>query len=315
MQPEEPPSTTNARYRIGTVATLTGISTHALRAWERRYHGLQPVRTPGGDRLYNDQDIERLRLIKQLLEYGHAISEVANLPAGELETLLGKHPERTPPPVAPDSAAADIQESFFEALRIFDLEQAARILSRAAVALDPRTLIFEVAAPMIQEVGDRWESGDLRIAHEHAASSLFRNLLGALIRTYSPDSDAPDAVIATPANELHEFGALLVAMLAVSRGWRVTYLGPNLPAEEIAHVVEVRKAQLLLLSLVLRDEPARGAELKLLDRIVPTSVTIVAGGRAAEEARQWLPRAERIGTLRELDRFLQQRAAASHQNT
>ena len=278
--------------------------------WERRYHGLQPVRTPGGDRLYSDEDIERLRRIKKLLECGYAISEVANLSANELELLLGKHAKSAPEPSESDAVTTDVQEAFFYALESFDLEKATLLLSRAAIALDPRTLIFEIVAPIIQEVGNRWENGTLRIAHEHAASSLFRNLLGALIRTYSADSNAPDAVIATPANELHEFGALLTAMLAASRGWRVTYLGPNLPADEIAHVVRIRNARLLLLSLVLRDERARKAELQALDNLIPTNVTILAGGRAAGEAREWIPRAERIETLRELDRFLQQHAAA-----
>lgn len=311
MPLEESASTKSGRYRIGTVVSLTGISAHALRVWERRYKALQPLRTPGGDRLYCDEDIERLRLIKQLLERGHAIREVANLPVSELEELLGKHSVNTPQPAEEGAVTSEIQRPFFEALQTFELEEATRLLSRAAVALDPRTLIFDFAAPTIQEIGDRWERGELRIAHEHAASALFRNLLGALIRTYSPDSDAPEAVIATPANELHEFGALLVAMLAVSRGWRVTYLGPNLPAEEIAHVVEARKANLLLLSLVLREDPIRQEELRNLDKLVPTDVTIAAGGRAADEARRWLPRARQIGSLRDLDTFLQRQAAAT----
>ena len=74
-------------YRIGHVARCVGVSTHALRAWERRYGTVEPVRTPGGSRLYDATQIERLKTLKQLTDFGHSIGEVARLPANELETL------------------------------------------------------------------------------------------------------------------------------------------------------------------------------------------------------------------------------------
>lgn len=304
-----PPKTNKSagRYRIGAVSTLTGVSPHALRVWERRYQSVTPQRTPGGDRLYSESDIERLRLIKQLIERGHSIGQIANLDAGELTDLIEKHAAPPAPPAAtPASEVLEVQEVFLQALGDLDLERAERLLSRAAVALDPDSLIFDVLTPLLQQIGERWEAGQLRIAHEHAASAMLRNLLGALIRTYSVDSDAPVAVIASPSNELHEFGALLAAMIAVTSGWRVAYLGPNLPAEEIAFVVDARKARLLLLSLVLRDQIERENELRRLDELIPLKTPIVAGGHAAEEAREFLPRARRITDLREFGRYLRQ---------
>src|SRR6478752_7800263 len=76
-----------ARYRIGTLARLTGVTTHAIRIWERRYAALSPSRTPGGARLYTDADVQRLRQIKKLLEHGHTISGVAKLDTATLARL------------------------------------------------------------------------------------------------------------------------------------------------------------------------------------------------------------------------------------
>jgi DNA-binding transcriptional MerR regulator len=75
-------------YRIGDVARYVGVSTHALRAWERRYGTVEPHRTPGGSRLYDSAQIDRLKTLKDLTDYGHSIGEVARLSLAELKRLL-----------------------------------------------------------------------------------------------------------------------------------------------------------------------------------------------------------------------------------
>ncbi|HKO50414.1 MAG TPA: MerR family transcriptional regulator [Polyangiaceae bacterium] len=75
-------------YRIGDVARYVGVSTHALRAWERRYGTVEPHRTPGGSRLYDAAQIDRLKTLKDLTNYGHSIGEVARLSLEELKRLL-----------------------------------------------------------------------------------------------------------------------------------------------------------------------------------------------------------------------------------
>jgi MerR family transcriptional regulator, light-induced transcriptional regulator len=75
-------------YRIGDVARYVGVSTHALRAWERRYGTVKPQRTPGGSRLYDAAQIDRLKTLKGLTDFGHSIGEVAQLSLVELKRLL-----------------------------------------------------------------------------------------------------------------------------------------------------------------------------------------------------------------------------------
>ncbi|MEM7465564.1 MAG: MerR family transcriptional regulator [Pseudomonadota bacterium] len=78
-------------FRIGTVSRITQIPVDTLRAWERRYGVVSPNRDVSSARLFNQQDIERLQLIKQLVDAGHAISSVANLSKEELSANLELH--------------------------------------------------------------------------------------------------------------------------------------------------------------------------------------------------------------------------------
>lgn len=77
-------------YRIGDVAKLLGMSTHALRAWERRHNVVSPKRTPKGERLYSSTELERLTVVKQLADFGHPLIEISRMSTAELEALLAR---------------------------------------------------------------------------------------------------------------------------------------------------------------------------------------------------------------------------------
>lgn len=264
------------KYRIGTVARLTGVSTHAIRVWERRYRAVEPRRTGGGNRLYTDEDVARLRLMKRLTDQGHAISQIANLDETSLRRLL---PEADLPAAPGDRDR--LQSEFMNAIESLDVVAAERILSRMALGLQPRELVTTVVGDLLEEVGRRWEAGTLRVSQEHAASALMRNLLGTLMRMYTQDGNAPTAVAVTLPGERHEFGALLAALLAATHGWRVLYLGPDLPIDDIAHAVDTSGAELLLLSLVNDPTAAQREAARALVAGLGHGVTVLAGGRAA----------------------------------
>ncbi|NIR98916.1 MAG: MerR family transcriptional regulator, partial [Gammaproteobacteria bacterium] len=225
---------TTPRYRIGAVSRLTGISTHTLRVWERRYGALSPQRTEGGDRLYSDADLVKLRLLKELQAMGHSIGTIAHLPLSGLTEIATSH-RRLGATTTGGGRPAEVVNAFMEALANFALDDADRLLSQAVGQLGPRELVHSVFAPILQQVGEHWESGALGIDQEHAASTLLRNQLAVVMRTYMALGPRPQrAVLTTPSGELHEFGALLAAILFSMHGWQATYLGPNLPAAEIA---------------------------------------------------------------------------------
>lgn len=264
------------RYRIGTVARLTGLSTHAIRVWERRYRAVDPGRSVGGNRLYSDEDVTRLRLMKRLIDQGHAISQIANLDEGSLRRLL---PQWDEAPLSGDLEA--LQREFLEAIEAFDVVGAERMLSRWALGLQPRELVTGLVGSVLEEIGQRWQAGTLRVSQEHAASALLRNLLGTLMRMYVQDGNAPMAVAVTLPGERHEFGALMAALLAATHGWRVLYLGPDLPIGEILHAARTSGAGLLLLSVVNDPSAAQRDAARALIAGVGDQVTVVAGGRAA----------------------------------
>lgn len=302
------------KYQIGTVARATGLSTHTLRVWERRYGVVAPARTPGGSRVYSDRDVTKLRLLKRLTADGHSIGRIAHLSIAELQALIagpvagatpGATAVGTPAATTDRDVAVITRQRFLEALAAVDITTAERLLLYAVGFLDPRAFLVDVAAPLLDELGARWERGELRIAHEHAASALLRNLLGTLMRTQPPQTGAATAVAATLSGELHELGVLMAALMAVLRGWKVLYLGPSLPADEILHVLEHSDAAVLLLSLVNAPGPEVERELERLVRGLPPGVALVAGGQSAPLHTNMLgPRATIAPDLAALDDLL-----------
>jgi methanogenic corrinoid protein MtbC1 len=280
---------TEPRYSIKIVARRTGLTAHVIRIWEKRYRAVSPKRSATKRRLYSDADIERLALLHRATLAGHAIGHVANLPNQKLLAILADDESEIPSAAkhARSKPAAPTVKSHFEeclaAVQNFDAERLESALARAAVALSQPILIDQVLIPLLHRVGDLWREGSLRVMHEHLATTVVRTFWANMRNAFVVPDSAPTVVVTTPTGQLHELGALLVAATAASEGWRVTYLGPNLPAEEIAAAVEHEKAKAVALSIVYpADDPRVAHELKLLRRYLPKEVSLITGGRAAE---------------------------------
>lgn len=284
-----------ARYKIGEVARMTGMSTHALRAWERRYGTLTPRRTEAGDRLYTDSDVARVRVLKALLSYGHSIGDIASKTDSELSRLLSEH-RRVPGGSTEDAVVL----RYLDAVEAMDVEGAELVLLRAAASLPPHELIRRVVLPVLDRIGALWETGALCVAQEHASSAIVRSQLGQMLRGFVPGKPFRTAIAATPAGELHEFGALLAAISAAAHGWRVIYLGPNLPGTEVAKAARLAGAELVLLSVVAMRPAVAKAECARLAAQLPERVRVLVGGAGAEELE--LPHGfRRMGGLTELE--------------
>src|SRR5271166_1488458 len=135
------------RYPIRAVAKITGLSLDTLRAWERRYRAVVPERSARG-RQYGAAQIERLLLLGQLVQKGHAIGGIASLADQELKNLLAQQPRQ--PTIEP---AGDVLAPVLSAIEGFDSARTGDELSRLAAVLSPRDLIYEVAVPLMREVG------------------------------------------------------------------------------------------------------------------------------------------------------------------
>jgi DNA-binding transcriptional MerR regulator/methylmalonyl-CoA mutase cobalamin-binding subunit len=265
----------------------TGLSPHVLRIWERRHGAVTPRRSGANRRLYTAEEVARLILLKKAVDAGHAIGRIARLDDAVLAKLEQDLPMRAGEPesrveVRGSESAAEHLDRADRAVRALDGAALEAALQRAAVGLSGPVLIGEVVLPLVERIGDLWQSGDLRIAQEHVATGEIRYFLSGLLHRQRVREGAPQLVVATPCGQAHELGALLVAVVAASLGWKVTYLGADLPAEEIAAVASSARAQGVALSLVYpAGDPAVAGELTRLRSFLPDSAAILLGGRAA----------------------------------
>jgi len=274
---------TEPGHSIKIVAQRTGLSSHVIRVWERRYQAITPRRTPTNRRLYSESDIERLRLLANATGAGHTISNVANLSTPELQRLLlaDQPSRRILKPGEAGSPGVHLDRAI-EAASALDAESLQQVIEHAAVDLPQLTLLEEVFVPLMIRIGELWHDNELRIIHEHAAYAVVSAFVSSIKTAYSPSSGAPTVVVATPAGQLHELGALIIAATAAADGWRTSYLGSSLPAEEIAKAVDHHGAPAVTLSIVYpADDAALPGELLKLRRLLPEKVAILAGGRSA----------------------------------
>jgi DNA-binding transcriptional MerR regulator/methylmalonyl-CoA mutase cobalamin-binding subunit len=284
-------------HPIRVVARRTGLSAHVIRAWERRYGAVEPKRTKTERRVYSTEDLERLLLLRRATLGGRSIGQIAKLSNAELKRIVEEDEAATarvePSPrlsEAPRARAAldgsEFLKAAMDAAGRLDTAELVGALDRASVALSRPALMEQVIVPLMQRIGDAWRDGSLRVAHEHLASAIVRSFVGNLNGAFNTPSLAPAMVVTTPAGQLHEIGALLAAAAALSDGWRVTYLGPSLPASEIAAAVAQTKASVVALSVIYpTDDPHLQTEFQKLARLVGPKVRILVGGRGGAAYR------------------------------
>lgn len=261
------------KYPIKVVSQLTGLTPDTLRAWERRYGAIAPQCDEAGVRLYSEDDLERLKLLRRAVEAGHRISRIAALPLEELQGLSSLRPG-----TSAHGARLDAVERILEAIKRFEYVEADVELGHAASLMSSHQLVYRVALPLMKEVGDRWAHHVLGVANEHLASALLRNLLGTLLRI-TPTSRPARLLLTTPTGEAHEMGLLSVALLAAAHGYSVCYLGPNLPVHEIAYAAVRARSDVVGLSLVYAEDPdERAREVRAVADALAPSVQLWLGG-------------------------------------
>lgn len=300
------------KHPIKVVVRRTGLSADVLRAWERRYHVIEPGRSTSGRRLYSDEDIERLRLLRLATLAGRSIGSVSRLSTAELQRLVrDDEAEATRvPSVESPSADPEVAGLLTECRRaVADLDAAGleRALARASVVLGSGRLLEGLLVPLLTHVGDGWANGTLSVAHEHLASAVTRQAIGGLLRAAPAREGQPVAVFGTPPGERHELGVLMAAVTAATVGWRVVYLGADLPIDDLVAAVRRHRARMLALGLMSSERSAALAnELAGLRGLLPADTAIVVGGRGAQAYDDILARldAVRVDDLAALRDFL-----------
>ncbi|MGB5895651.1 MAG: MerR family transcriptional regulator [Ignavibacteriaceae bacterium] len=274
------------KYPIKVVSQMTGLSVFVIRAWEKRYNVVVPQRTETNRRLYSEKDIEKLMLLNEAVHGGHNISGVASLTIDELRSVL-EHKRNTSTVMNSSSVeiSSDVNliiDNAIEAIKAYDDKALETLLLKSSAKMSQPQLIENLIIPLVYKIGDMWHEGSIRIANEHLASAVIRSFLSNLIEQHIHSDSAPIIISATPRGQDHELGALIVGVVAASAGWKVIYLGPNLPIEEIAAVTENLEARVIALSIVYpNDDPQLRKDLLNLKKMLQENISLIVGGRAA----------------------------------
>jgi DNA-binding transcriptional MerR regulator/methylmalonyl-CoA mutase cobalamin-binding subunit len=269
--PKPRTSAAETTYPLRSAAQLTGLSPELLRAWERRYRAVEPLRTPGGTRRYRASDLERLRLLRAAIDAGHRIGSIAGLGDAELAQLGSA--------VAgpPRDRLADV----LRALDEFAGAEAQRLLAIQLSTLGSVRFAREIALPLLVEIGERWIGKKMCVASEHLATAVLRSMLGSALQPSATSLRGARVVFSTLGGERHELGLLMAALSAMGAGANPVYLGPELPVEELLHAVERSDAAVLALSIVAQPSGEVAASLAALRAALAAHVHLWVGGAGA----------------------------------
>lgn len=255
---------------IRTVSALTGVNAITLRAWERRYGLIRPLRTPKGHRLYTPAHVEQIQRVLALTREGMAIGQVRQALQGEAPTPAAK------PAAGPWGG---YRKRMTAAITAFD-EHAVEEVYAEALALHPidranRLLLL----PLLEELGLRWSKVAGGVAEEHFFSAYLRNKLGARFHHRRPLDAGPKILAACVPGELHEIGLLLFALAVHEAGMRVVLLGADVPFDEVAAAARRAQCNAVVLSSSIEPDAAFFSKLARLAGEVKRPVFV--GGATA----------------------------------
>ena len=252
--------------RIGEFSRRVGVSPELLRAWERRYELLQPLRTEGGFRLYTDDDAERVERMKRALGEGFSAAEAAR------RALTQDRPMER----ALDGAA----ERLVAAARAYDEATVHAILDEAFSGFSLETVLRDLVLPVLREIGAEWERGALGVGQEHFVSNLVRARLLALARLWGRGG-GPLAILGCVPGEWHDMGLIAFGLVLRSHGWRILFLGADTPLATLRRAVETTDPRLVVVaSMDSALLEAQSTELRRLGRLAPL---VLSGAGASEK--------------------------------
>ena len=216
-----------------------GESPELLRAWELRYGLVTPERTPGGLRLYSEQDERRIRVMRHHIDAGLSASEAARM------ATLAEGPQAE----AESMTLAGLETALQTSFDALDEPAAQTVLDRLLIAFELRQALSEVILPILDRLGQRWAGGQVTVAQEHFASNIINGRLRGLAQGWG-QGVGPLAILACPPDELHELALLAFGLVLRTRGWRIAYLGADTPLQDIAAILDDVPAAIVVLAAV-----------------------------------------------------------------
>jgi MerR family transcriptional regulator, light-induced transcriptional regulator len=242
-------------HRIGEFSRRVGVSPELLRAWEQRYGLLRPTRSPGGFRLYGEEDAERVARMRRALEEGLSAAEAARaaLDAG----------------MTSDGLIEVARKRLLDAVEHYDEAAVHAVLDDGIAAFGLDAFVRDLILPTLVDLGRRWKDGEVEVSQEHFASNLVRARLLALARLWGRGA-GPLALLACAPGEQHDISLITFGLLLRSYGWRVLFLGADTPLwtlEDTARTTVPAVVVLVTFDPALLE--SEGVALRRLGRIAP----------------------------------------------
>jgi len=251
--------------RIGEFARRVGVSPELLRAWERRYGLLRPVRSSGGFRLYTDEDAERVAHMRGALNEGLSAAEAARAALDRGQPSQG--------------LLEDAEARLLAAIERYDEAAVDAVLDASFAAFGLEAVLREVILPTLKQVGVAWELGTLEVSQEHFASNLIRGRLLSLARLWSRGG-GPLALLACAPGETHDISLLAFGLLLRSHGWRILFLGADTPISTLAQTAKTTRPALAVLTSF--DPALLQAEKTALRRLSKIAPLVLSGPGASD---------------------------------
>lgn len=256
------------KYNIKAVSKMLGIQPGTLRAWERRYQMIAPVRNESGHRLYTEEHVEILRWLISKINQGFTISQaVSLLENSALPLEKAEVPRR--------DMVDEIGDKLLTALLEFNSSKAHELINHAFSLFTIDKTVIDLLGPILIKVGDLWEEGSITTAHEHFASSFIRSRIEGLSNSFPHNSFLPKSIAVCGPGERHELGLLIYTLYLRRKGFEVVFLGTSLADNDLELVLDKVKPKFLFLSCTLDEN--REATLKLADELKKIYPALIIG--------------------------------------
>jgi methanogenic corrinoid protein MtbC1 len=266
---------------IAAVERDTGLSKDTLRVWERRYGFPMPARDAAGERAYTLDQVEKLRIVKRLLDAGHRPGRIVPLPLQEL-MALSESTVDAPQRAAEPSGPGDLRR-FLDLVRAHDARglrnELTLLLSRHGVA----RFVIEVVTPLNIAIGDAWLRGQMEIFEEHVYTETVQVVLRQAIASIpqAPGAGRPAVLLATFPGEPHGLGLLMAEAIFALEGCECVSLGVQTPIWDIVLAAAAHGSDIVALGFTGCMNPNQVVDgLTELRGKLPPAQQIWAGGSA-----------------------------------
>ncbi|MBC9073614.1 MerR family transcriptional regulator [Thauera sp. CAU 1555] len=263
---------------IAAVERDTGIAKDTLRVWERRYGFPAPLRDAHGERLYPSAQVEKLRLMRRLMDQGRRPSTIVRLSTDELATLLD-----AAGPGEVDPQRSEREAALLQLVRLHRSNELRAALYQLLLKQGLQRFVADTVAPLNDCIGHAWLRGEIDVPEEHLYTEQVQNVLRSAIGSQAVAGGRPRILLTTFPDEQHALGLLMAEATLVPEGAACVSLGTQTPMSDIRSAAEAGTFDVVALSFSAAYPQRQAVDgLNALRELLPPGIALWAGGAAVQ---------------------------------